>query len=257
MDESKGERARSDAEGEGIAEQVKAAMQHAWGSYEKRCFGSDELLPQSGRGQENWGGLGVTLVDSLDTLWIMGMHKEFQRARDWVATRLSFRRPGKTVSVFETTIRDLGGLLSAHSLTGDTVFLTKACELADRLLHAFDNGLFPTGQIVLDPPRANNGGQRNLAEVGTLQLELRYLSHATGESKYRAKGDAVHDHFYEMFKSGSSDHGLFPLYLSSTGRPAGGKLSFGAMGDSYYEYLLKVWKWNRESPEDSHLKVTN
>lgn len=42
------------------------------------CRGKDELKPLSKRGQDNWGGMGVTLVDSLDTLWLMGMTEEFK-----------------------------------------------------------------------------------------------------------------------------------------------------------------------------------
>ena len=45
-------------------------------------------------------------------------------------------------SVFETTIRELGGLLSAYELDGDVIFLQKATQLADRLLCAFNT---PTG----------------------------------------------------------------------------------------------------------------
>ena len=32
------------------------------------------------------------MVDSLDTLWLMGLKEEFQRARDWVVHELSFNR---------------------------------------------------------------------------------------------------------------------------------------------------------------------
>lgn len=44
---------------------VKEAMQHTWSGYEKYAFGSDELQPRSKRSKEAWGGMGVTLVDSL------------------------------------------------------------------------------------------------------------------------------------------------------------------------------------------------
>ena len=38
----------------------------------------------------------------------------------------------------QTTIRELGGLLSAFDLSGDQVFLKKAIELADLLMPAFN-----------------------------------------------------------------------------------------------------------------------
>ena len=72
--------------------QVKAAMQHAWSNYVKYAFGHDELMPRSLRGKDPFGGLGATILDSLDTLWLMGMQEEYQQARDWVANDLNFTR---------------------------------------------------------------------------------------------------------------------------------------------------------------------
>ncbi|CAM9868406.1 unnamed protein product, partial [Discosporangium mesarthrocarpum] len=74
-----------------------------------------QVKPVGRTGSDNWGGMGVTLVDSLDTLWLMGMRKE-----DWVRDHLTFEHAG-SVSVFETTIRVLGGLLSAFDLSQDKV----------------------------------------------------------------------------------------------------------------------------------------
>ena len=51
----------------------------------------DELKPVSNK-SHNWLGLGATLVDCLDNLWIMGMKDEFYEARDWVAQHLHFDR---------------------------------------------------------------------------------------------------------------------------------------------------------------------
>jgi hypothetical protein len=42
------------------------------------------LQPQSKQGINAFGGLGATIVDSLDTLYIMGLQKQFQRAREYV-----------------------------------------------------------------------------------------------------------------------------------------------------------------------------
>ena len=70
----------------------------------------------------------------------MDMKEEFERARNFVAT-LSFQKD-YSVSFFETTIRYLGGLLSAFTLSQDQIFLRKAVDLADVLLPAFDT---PTG----------------------------------------------------------------------------------------------------------------
>lgn len=68
-----------------------------------------------------WFDLGLTLVDSLDSLLIMGLQDEFQEARNWVDTSLRLD-PDMDVNLFETTIRVLGGLLAAfHLSAGDQV----------------------------------------------------------------------------------------------------------------------------------------
>lgn len=69
-------------------------MQHAWGSYVTYAFGHDELMPRSLRGKDPFGGLGATILDSLDTLWLMDMKAEYEQARDWVAHDLNFTRYG-------------------------------------------------------------------------------------------------------------------------------------------------------------------
>lgn len=73
----------------------------------------------------------MTILDALDTLWIMGMRAEFEEGKAWLMENLDFTKVTKEVSVFETTIRAVGGLLSAYELSKDAVFLTKAHGLVD------------------------------------------------------------------------------------------------------------------------------
>ena len=69
-------------------------MKHAWDSYVKYAWGQNELRPVSRRGHSasifGNSAYGATIVDSLDTLYIMGLMEEFKLGRDWVATRLNF-----------------------------------------------------------------------------------------------------------------------------------------------------------------------
>jgi endoplasmic reticulum Man9GlcNAc2 1,2-alpha-mannosidase len=76
-------------------------------------------------GYSDWFGLGLTLVDALDTMYIMDLTEEFDEARNWVDQYLSFNI-NKDVNLFEVTIRVVGGLLSAFHLSGDQMFLRKA-----------------------------------------------------------------------------------------------------------------------------------
>ena len=234
-------RKKSDDEARERRESVKNGMKHAWEGYKRYAWGRDEVKPISNRGSDNWGGMGVTLVDSLDTLWVMGMRKEFDEARDWVANSLSFGRAG-TVSVFETTIRELGGLLSAFDLSGERVFLDKARELADLLMPAFNtqSGI-PTGQVNFRTGSGAGGWSGSsaiLSELGSLQIEFRYLAQQVKEPIYETKSMRP----MQIMNTKRPRDGLYPIRISNRdGSFADSQITFGALGDSFYEYLLKIW----------------
>jgi mannosyl-oligosaccharide alpha-1,2-mannosidase len=76
--------------------------------------------------------MGMSMLDALDTMWIMGMKEEFAEAQQWLSTNIDFDLVKSSVSFFETSIRALGGLLSAYEFSGDRMFLLKAQDLADR-----------------------------------------------------------------------------------------------------------------------------
>lgn len=94
------------------AKAIKEAMLHSWRNYKRYAFGSDEIRPVT-RDILNWvpGGIAMTMIDSLDTLLIMDLREEFDQSVDWISKFLSFDK-NYGISVFETTIRILGGLLS-------------------------------------------------------------------------------------------------------------------------------------------------
>uniref|UniRef100_A0A1D1XN11 alpha-1,2-Mannosidase n=1 Tax=Anthurium amnicola TaxID=1678845 RepID=A0A1D1XN11_9ARAE len=237
-------------------EKVKEAMLHAWNSYVKYAWGQDELQPQTKNGVNSFGGLGATLVDSLDTLYIMGLHDQFHEAREWVAHSLDFNKD-YDASVFETTIRVVGGLLSAYDLSGDKIFLEKARDIADRLLPAWDTSSgIPYNTINLAHGNAHNfgwtGGDSVLADSGTEQLEFIALSQRTGDPKYQQKVERV---IKQIQKTYPSD-GLLPIFINPhSGTPSyRSTITFGAMGDSFYEYLLKVWVQGNKTEAVKHYR---
>lgn len=59
---------------------VKQSFLHAWDGYDKYAFGFDELLPLSNRSITNLNGWGVTIVDSLSTMKLMGLDDVYDRA---------------------------------------------------------------------------------------------------------------------------------------------------------------------------------
>ena len=63
---------------------------------ERDAMGDDEYHPISHKGSNltSAGGVGYTVIDSIDTMLLMGLTTEYARARAWVADKLSFKRDG-------------------------------------------------------------------------------------------------------------------------------------------------------------------
>lgn len=239
----------ADATWQPVANEVREAFLHAWGNYRKYAWGNDELQPISKKGKDSFGGIGITILDSLTTLWLMGLSKEFEEASKWVDGELDFAKGADEVSVFELIIRALGGLLGAHSLSRRPHFLTKARELAERLLPALNTSShLPTPKWSLKHGRGTPSSDPTiLAEAGSMQLELRYLTEHTGDARFQRAGDAS---MAAIQKTGIT--GLAPVYITPADhtppRALASKFAIGALADSYYEYLLKLWLQN---PDDS------
>src|SRR5579859_5852180 len=185
--------------------------------------------------------MGWVIVDALDTMMLMNLTDEVARARGWITKSLNWEQD-KEVSLFETTIRMLGGLLSAHYLSGnDDVYLEKAVDLADRLLGGFES---PTGipyasvnlKQRVGAQSWDDGGASTTAEVSTLQLEFKYLAQLTGETLYWEKAEKV----MEALESNKATDGLVPIFVSpETGLYTTKEIRLGSRGDSYYgkEYI--------------------
>uniref|UniRef100_A0A6B2L338 alpha-1,2-Mannosidase n=1 Tax=Arcella intermedia TaxID=1963864 RepID=A0A6B2L338_9EUKA len=200
-------------------------------------------------------GMGLSLIDSLDTMLIMNLTNYYKHARDYLAETLSWDRD-IIVSVFETNIRCVGGLLAAYDMTQDEFFLKSAVDLGDRLLNAFQT---PTGlprtTVNLKTGAATNPSWTQqsslLAEIGTLQIEFSYLSYASKQPRFAQKAMAVYDHLLTLMPEDK----LLPIFINpDDGKPKGTDLvSVGALGDSYFEYLFKYWlitkkasRWGKE-----------
>jgi ER degradation enhancer, mannosidase alpha-like 2 len=219
-----------------MARRVRAEMLHAWKAYETYAWGHDELKPVSGTAHDWYGAsLLMTPVDALDTLLLMGLTEEADKAKVLVLSELDFDRD-VSVKNFEITIRLLGGLLSSYQLTGDARLLALADDLGKRLLPAFDS---PTGMpyvnVNLKTGKAT-GKVSNPAEIGTLLLELGTLSKLTKKPVYYDKAKQALVTLY----SRRSNLGLVGEAIDvETGEWKSRQSHVGGGIDSYYEYLFK------------------
>ena len=186
-------------------------FEHAYGSYKKYAFPEDELMPLSCKGRrrgrersrgdmdDSLGNFSLTLIDSLDTLPVLGMIDEFNSAVKYTVNNVNFDAE-LVISVFETNIRIVGGLVGAHTmmlkLKADPTYsnkfkwynnqlIKKAVTIANKLAPAFDtNTGLPRSRVSMkSEDHANSfisSEQRQstcTACAGTMLMEFSALSY--------------------------------------------------------------------------------
>ncbi|KAK1700432.1 family 47 glycosyl hydrolase [Colletotrichum godetiae] len=237
-----------DRDREKQTESRRAAVVHAfrrsWASYRENAWTWDELTPVSGHGKTTFGGWSASLVDGLDTLWIMGMHDEFRRAVKTVALIDWSNTTETAANMFETTIRHLGGLISAYDLSGEPALLAKAVELGDMLYMGFDtpNRMPPFWFKFSDAKYGTQKvGERESSAAGcSLSMEFTRLSQLTGDAKYYDATERVKE-FLVKTQTRSKLPGMWPMYMNYRDEKVeDSSFTIGAQADSLYEYLPKM-----------------
>lgn len=178
----------------------------------------------------------------------MKFYAEFEEAIGAVA-QIDFSTCAvEELNVFETTIRYLGGFLSAYDVSEGAyeILLRKAIELGDMLYVAFDT---PNRMPVLhwDFHAAKNGARQEaktqvlVAELGSLTLEFTRLSQLTGDPKYYDAIQRIMNHF-DTNQNQTKLSGMWPVVVNAKETRFDEVESFtiGGMADSLYEYLPKV-----------------
>ncbi|OQV05268.1 hypothetical protein CLAIMM_10038 [Cladophialophora immunda] len=223
---------------------ILKAFNKCWQSYKAHAWLQDELRPISAKSKNTLGGWAATLVDSLDTLWIMGLKEEFYEAVEAAAGIDWARTPDTSCNMFETNIRHLGGLLAAFDLSQEPALLAKAVELGDMLYAGFDtpNHVSPfwldfekakTGQLSADDHQSS-------AAVGSFALEFTRLSQITGDHKYYDAITRVTLMFIEH-QATTQLPGMWPTFVNARDQTfVENTFTLGALADSLYDYLPKM-----------------
>lgn len=224
---------------------VKQSFERCWKAYREHAWTMDELAPLSGGSSNNFGGWAATLVDNLDTLWIMGLKDEFE---DAVEAAVEINLGSCTINqlnVFETTIRHLGGFLSAYDLSGDERLLEKAKEFGDMLIVAFDtpNHMPITRWYLRESLEKAQVADTNVlvAEIGSLTMEFTRLSMVTGDPKWY---DAV-ERIVQLLDEQQNKTflpGMWPVTINAREEDftKDSLFTLSAMSDSLYEYFPKM-----------------
>ncbi|KUI69391.1 putative mannosyl-oligosaccharide alpha-1,2-mannosidase 1B [Cytospora mali] len=243
------------------ADAVKQTFQISWDGYYKYAFPGDSLLPVTNTFENDRNGWGASAIDALSTALIQGNEEVVNQILDFVPSidfSVSFN--GTEVSLFETTIRYLGGLLSAYDLLKGPLsnlasdsskvesLLEQARNLGNNLSFAFDTPTgIPDNTLYLNPPRIANSSTNGLATIGTLVMEWTRLSDLTGDETYSNLAKKGESYLINPLNPevGEPYPGLLGNDVSiSNGSFVDSMGGWTGGTDSYYEYLIKMYLYD-------------
>ncbi|KAJ4351359.1 uncharacterized protein N0V89_006699 [Didymosphaeria variabile] len=254
------------------ADAVIEMFRFAWNGYYSIAFPNDDLLPVTSNYSNSRNGWGVTPVDGLDTAIIMEQTDIVNQILDFIPTidftkvdTAARRGASLSVSLFETNIRYVGGLLAAYDLLKgpfdhldvdeDKVeaLLTQCVTLADTLKFAFNttSGI-PVNNIFINngtfAPRyrmADGTWSAGLAELGSLVIEWQRLSDLSGNPEYGDLAQKAMNYFLQP--STEVWPGLTGGNFSvETGEILDAYGGWTSGNDSAYEYLIKMYVYDPE-----------
>lgn len=203
-------------------------------------------------------GWGASAVDALSTAIVMGNEDAVNTILDHIA-KVDYSKTSAQVSLFETTIRYLAGMLSGYDLlkgpasnlvhNSDRVdnLLVQSRNLADVLKFAFDTPSGVPYNNINITSGGNDGSRTNgLAVTGTLALEWTRLSDLTGDDQYAKLSQKAESYLLDPKpSSGEPFPGLVGSYIYiSNGQFADGMVSWNGGDDSFYEYLIKMYVYD-------------
>lgn len=240
---------------------VHSMLEHALLGYFGEAFPFDAHVVPQRVGVNTQGSLYTTLIDCLDTLAITNHTATFMTSVRWIVQNVINFDLDQKVSVFETILRILGGLLSAHLMIEEGIMpqryffdekgkepeefvyrgelLILATDLMDRLLPAFltSSGI-PVRYFNLHSgfiPKAEN--EVSNSEIGTCTIEMMLLSHFTGNPQYR---EVAERGVKKLLLSEDKKNKVFATRFTTNGLPhAENFVTIGGGQDSTIEYFLK------------------
>ncbi|KAL3928785.1 MAG: hypothetical protein SGBAC_012495 [Bacillariaceae sp.] len=211
---------------------IKEMFEHAYDSYMYNAYPASEIKPMTCKPAVfNLVRIpALTLIDSLDTLIILGNYTEFARSVERLRELNDFMSGengrsettgifalNQNVSVFETNIRVLGGLLSAHQLA--EAFLRDKVTEAD----VWDS----TGAILVGNDRTlvcerNDDAQETEDSRGFLSSIPRCTTQMIREAICQDHSDSYweYDGFFLKLARDIGDR-LLPAFATHTGIPYG------------------------------------
>ncbi|KAK6357990.1 maturation of Asn-linked oligosaccharides protein [Orbilia blumenaviensis] len=247
------------------ADAIKEAYVHSWHGYIQYGFPMDELLPMSKRGGNSMSGWGASVIDGIGTAVLMELPEVVEEQLKFIS-QIDYTKCEHQINLFETTIRYLGGMVSAYDLLAGPYskfiqsgmgeknhalvhsLLKQSVVLADALKWSFNttSGI-PMPFFMLHDRRIKSEDINSIAGFGTLVLEWTRLSDLTGDPQYATMSQRAQEYLLKVENPEIGEP--FPGLLGTHVRLNDGKFvdshgGWGAMGDSYYEYLIKMYAYD-------------
>lgn len=242
------------------ANAVKEAFQFAWSGYSTWAFPNDELLPVNNSFSNSRNGWGASAVDAFSTALVMQDQDIVNQILAYIPTiDFSVSYENEQVSMFETTIRYLGGMLSGYDLLKGPLahlannssdvdaLLSQAQTLADLMSFGFETTTgIPSNNLYFNNRSTDSSTTNGLATIGSLVLEWTHLSDLTGNQTYAQLAQKGESYLLNPQPASSEP---FPGLLGTDVNITSG-LFVDAVGgwqggdDSYYEYLLKMFVYD-------------
>ncbi|KAF2261697.1 mannosyl-oligosaccharide 1,2-alpha-mannosidase precursor [Lojkania enalia] len=262
------------------AQVVVDAFRMSWEGYYKYAFPHDELRPITNTARDSRNGWGASAVDALSTALVMGQKDIVNQILDHIPN-IDYTTTSTDVSLFETTIRYLGGMISGYDfLTGplddlaDKVrlapldcsrnpeksltlhtqkenvdaLLAQSKNLANALSYGFET---PSGipyNLLNFANRSYIDEPNGLATVGTLILEWKRLADLSGNQTYASIVEKAESYLLRPMPASSEPWpGLLGFRINVTnGEFLDARGGWGGGTDSFYEYLIKMFVYDPE-----------
>lgn len=235
---------------------VVNVISRSWRSYRKHAFPQDELKSISGTSQDTYGNWALTLVESLDTLWIAGLKEEFKEAVELVP-QINFNSTidQEGIDVYDVTSRLLGGLISAYELSWNLRLKEKTVELATILHAAFDtpNGMPNVYWDVLATRRSAKQQapvNATIGDIGGLAMEFTRLAIVTQDPKWYDAVARIMGALVEQQES-TQYPGMFPVLCNARDKSFknAGVVHLGEEAKTFYDSLPKIYAMLRGSDQ--------
>lgn len=236
---------------------VVQAINATWAEYAAQAMGADELRPVSRAGRPCFTeSFGFMVAESLDTLWLAGLHDEFATAAAYAEQHVRVPRWGLGLSRLPFTdgmSRLVGGLMAGYGLSGRKGLLAAATAVADALYDGAVSSGTPVPERVVStgwPSAAagvagkvlNGEPPHTLAELGAPLVDLRVVAHFAKEPRFARLAAGV-----EQAVRKQCPRGACPLHWRRNGSALepGRVAGLDAQGLAYYDGLLKGWLASR------------